>query len=164
MPRTYRGEIRIDAEPSRVFEHFTNAEALARWMGDTAVVDPRPGGEFTLDINGGPVVGRYVEVEFPRRVVITWGRQGSAGFPPGSSVLSVTLIPDGDGTVVRVVHSGLPSTESDQHRVGWQHYLPRLATAAVGGDPGVDPWSLALPAEAIPRSDGDCIARGAATT
>jgi hypothetical protein len=25
------------------------------------------------------------------------------------------------------------------HEVGWRHYLPRLATAAEGRDPGPDP-------------------------
>jgi uncharacterized protein YndB with AHSA1/START domain len=152
MRETYRGRIRIEAAPSRVFEFFTDAASLARWMGDSAVVDPRPGGEFTLHINGGPIAGRYVVVDPPNRVVITWGRSGSEDFPPGASTLAVSLIPDGAGTVVEVEHSGLPATESRQHALGWQHYLPRLATAAAGSDPGPDPWAKDLPPAAVPRS------------
>jgi hypothetical protein len=39
------------------------------------------------------------------------------------------------------MHRGLPRTAAaDSHARGWDHYLPRLATAASGTDPGVDPW------------------------
>jgi uncharacterized protein YndB with AHSA1/START domain len=155
MGETYRGRIRIEAAPSRVFEFFTDASSLARWMGDSAVVDPRPGGEFTLHINGGPIAGRYVVVDPPSRVVITWGRSGDGDFPPGSSALSVNLIPDGTGTVVEIEHSGLPVAESRQHAVGWQHYLPRLAAAAAGFEPGPDPWARQLPPDAVPGSQCD---------
>ncbi len=40
------------------FEHFTRPEALLLWMGEHAVLDPEPGGEFTVDIRGVPVRGR----------------------------------------------------------------------------------------------------------
>lgn len=39
----YRGSIHIAAEPHAVFEYFVNPGALIRWMGDEAVLDPRPG-------------------------------------------------------------------------------------------------------------------------
>ena len=32
----YRDSIHIAAEPEAVFDYFTNATALARWMGDRA--------------------------------------------------------------------------------------------------------------------------------
>jgi hypothetical protein len=52
----------------------------------------------------------------------------------------VTFTPDGDGTVVRLVHTGLPSRESaEAHGHGWDDYMPRLAIAAAGGDAGEDP-------------------------
>lgn len=62
-----------------MFEYFTRPEAIVRWMGDYAVLDPRSGGEFTLDINGVPVRGRYVEVDPPQRLVISWGTPGRRG-------------------------------------------------------------------------------------
>ena len=52
----------------------------------------------------------------------------------------VTLVPDGDHTIVRLVHSRLPSDSANGHAAGWDHYLPRLVLAAAGGDPGADPW------------------------
>jgi hypothetical protein len=36
---------------------------------------------------------------------------------------------------------GLPNEElARNHGEGWDNYLPRLAVAAAGGDPGRDPW------------------------
>jgi uncharacterized protein YndB with AHSA1/START domain len=133
--------VHIAARPEQVFEYFTRAEAIVRWMGDYAVLDPRPDGEFTLDINGVPVRGRYLEVEAPARLVISWGHAGSERLPPGSSTVEVTLTPEGDGTTVRVEHRDLPELEAPQHALGWPHFLDRLVVAGAGGDPGPDPWA-----------------------
>ena len=51
------------------------------WMGVAALLDPRPGGTFRVDANGRDVViGEYVEVEPPHRVVFTWGFEGTEPF------------------------------------------------------------------------------------
>jgi uncharacterized protein YndB with AHSA1/START domain len=73
----FEGSIFIDAPPEEVFRYFTEAEALASWLGDSAVVEPQPGGRFVLHFDDRVVEGRYLTVEFPRRVVVTWGRHGS---------------------------------------------------------------------------------------
>jgi uncharacterized protein YndB with AHSA1/START domain len=145
MPEPFEHEVFVAAEPERVFAHFTDARALVRWMGDYAVVDPRPGGEFMVDINGVPVRGRFLEIDPPRRLVVSWGHAGSELLPPGSSSVEVTFEPAGDGTNVRVVHRGLPEFEATAHALGWPHFLARLALAGAGGDPGPDPWLAAPP-------------------
>jgi hypothetical protein len=38
-----------------------------------------------------------------------------------------------------LTHGSLPDEELPQQRMGWTHYLPRLAVAAAGGNPGEDP-------------------------
>jgi len=103
-------------------------------MGERAVLDPRPGGEFTLFFGSNAVRGRYLELDRPRRLVISWGRGGSAEFPPEASTLEVTLEPEGDGTRVSIVHSGLPEPEAPKHAAGWRSYLVRLAAVAPGGE------------------------------
>lgn len=128
----YRDSIHIDAEPELVFEYFTKPDALVRWMGDRAIVDPQPGGEFTLYFDDKCVEGRYVEVDPPRRLVIAWGRRGSATFPPSVSRLEVTLVPEAGGTRVEIAHYGLPESEAQRHALGWAHYLGRLRAVAAG--------------------------------
>lgn len=141
----YTASVHIAAEPEHVFEYFTRAESIVRWMGDYALLDPRPGGEFTLDINGVPVRGRYIEVEAPRRLLISWGHAGSESLPPGASTLEVTLEPDRGGTMVRIEHRDLPELEERAHAMGWPHFLERLIAAAAGGDPEPDPWASSPP-------------------
>jgi uncharacterized protein YndB with AHSA1/START domain len=142
----YTTSVHVRADPERVFDYFTKPEAILRWMGDYAVLDPVPGGQFTLDINGVPVRGRYLEVDRPRRLLVSWGHAGSGRLPPGASTVEVTLTPSDGGTTVTIVHAGLPVPEANQHRRGWDHFLARLILAAGGGDPGPDPWATTPPA------------------
>jgi uncharacterized protein YndB with AHSA1/START domain len=142
----YTTRVHIRADPERVFDYFTKPQAILRWMGDYAVLDPVPGGRFTLDINGVPVRGRYLEVDRPRRLLLSWGHAGSDRLPPGASTVEVTLTPSDGGTTVTIVHAELPAPEARQHHLGWSHFLARLVIAAGGGDPGPDPWAAAPPA------------------
>ena len=85
--------------------------------------------------------GEYVLIEPPQRVVFTFGWEGEGHpIPPGSSTVEVTLMPDGDGTVVRQVHRDLPADALADHAQGWEHYLSRLVQA-VTGSAAPDPWS-----------------------
>lgn len=148
MPgESYTASVHIAAPPERVFDYFTRPQALVRWMGRRAKLDPWPGGEFRLDFKEVRVRGRYVEVERPKRLLITWGHEGSDLLPPGASTLEVTLSPEASGTTVRIVHRDLPGREIGRHIMGWQHFLERLVTAASGGDPGPDPWLISPPPE-----------------
>jgi hypothetical protein len=73
------------------------------------------------------VLGEYVVVD-PLPLIFTWGWEDSSELPPGSSTVEITLIPDGDGTLIRLRHTGLPSEESRAlHAAGWSHYLERLS-------------------------------------
>jgi uncharacterized protein YndB with AHSA1/START domain len=131
--------VHIAARPERVFAYFTEAEAIVRWMGEYALLDPTAGGEFTLDIRGVPVRGRYLELEPPRRLVISWGYAGSDRLPPGASTVEVRLSPESGGTRVDLEHRDLPADEVRAHTSGWTHYLTRLSVAAADGNPGADP-------------------------
>ena len=139
---TVEKEVRIAASPETVYAFFTDPEKMARWMGIEITLDPVPGGIFRVDVTGvNKASGHYVELKSYTRVVFTWGWEGDAMIPPGSTTVEIDLIPDGDGTLLRLVHKDLPTTESrERHSEGWDHYTTRLATAATGGDPGPDPW------------------------
>jgi uncharacterized protein YndB with AHSA1/START domain len=142
----HTASVHIATDPERVFDYFTKPTAILRWMGDYAVLDPHPGGQCTLDSNGVPVRGRYLAVDRPHRLLLSWGHAGSDRLPPGASTVEITFAPDDGGTIVTVVHSGLPAADAEQHRLGWAHFLDRLLITAPGGDPGPDPWAAAPPA------------------
>ncbi|MGH2521923.1 MAG: SRPBCC family protein [Anaerolineales bacterium] len=138
-------EVRIAARPETIFPFFTDPAKMTRWKGIQATLDPRPGGTYRVNINGRDVArGEYVEIVPYSRIVFTWGWEGEASpVPPGASTVEISLIPDGDGTVVRLRHFGLPREQHPIHLEGWDHFLPRLALAAAGRDPDPDPWVMA---------------------
>jgi uncharacterized protein YndB with AHSA1/START domain len=113
----------IDAEPDEIFEYFLRADAIVEWMGERASLDPRPGGEFSVDVQGTAVRGRYIEIEPPRRLLISWGFEGSRSLPPGASTVEVRLTAEDGGTRVEIVHRGLPAPEAVEHGTGWRYYL-----------------------------------------
>jgi uncharacterized protein YndB with AHSA1/START domain len=129
----------IEAPPERVYEYFVSPDAIVRWMGDAAVLEPEPGGRFELDVQGAPVRGRYVELDPPHRLVISWGYAESPRLPPGASTVEVRLLAEGPGTRVELEHRDLPAAETPGHVRGWDHYLARLRAAGAGRDPGPDP-------------------------
>jgi uncharacterized protein YndB with AHSA1/START domain len=137
-------ELAIAARPETVFAFFTDPVKMTRWMGSMAELDPRPNGIFRVAVRPGSTGrGEYLEVEPFRRVVFTWGWE-EPGLPiaPGASTVEILLLPDGDQTLLRLIHRDLPEAVRDSHREGWDYYLARLVIAAAGGDPGVDTFSM----------------------
>lgn len=136
-------EVRIEARPETIFGFFTDPAKIVLWKGIDANLDAQPGGIFRVALNGRDVArGEYIEVVPFKRVVFTWGWEGEdQAVPPGSSTVEITLTPDGNGTIVRLRHLGLSVEQMEVHAMGWEHYLPRLAEAAAGRDPGPDPWA-----------------------
>jgi uncharacterized protein YndB with AHSA1/START domain len=138
-------ELAIAARPETVWEFLVDPEKATRWMGMNARIDPRPGGEYRVDVCPGESAGgEFVELDPPHRLVWTWGwDEGSTSdVPIGSTRVEVELVPDGEGTLLRFSHTGLPNADAAKSHVhGWDHYLPRLTLAAGGSDPGPDPWA-----------------------
>ena len=138
-------ELAIDAAPEAVWEFLVDPEKATRWMGEKATFEPRPGGLYRVEvIPGNTAVGEFVELDPPHRLVFSWGWEPGGQdnrVAPGSSTVEIELVPSGAGTLVRLTHRGLPGPEAAaSHAQGWDHYLPRLATAAEGADPGPDAW------------------------
>jgi uncharacterized protein YndB with AHSA1/START domain len=132
--------LRVAAPPRAVFRYLTESALWARWQGESADLDPTPGGRFVVRMAEGQVVeGEFVVVETDRRVVVTWGWQGHPRMPPGTSAVEFELLADGEGTIIRLTHRGLPPEDVPIHRAGWDVFLPRLEAAAKGVNPGPNP-------------------------
>lgn len=135
----YTQDVRIDADPDVVFDFLVDGDQMVKWMGIEAKLDPVPGGQFRVDVNGNDfAAGQFLEVDRPRRVLFTWGWEGSEAMPPGSSEIEINLVPEDGGTRLSFEHRLVPADQVAPHTQGWNHYLPRLAIAAAGGDPGTD--------------------------
>lgn len=134
-------EVRIKAKPETIFQLLTDPKKYHKWKGNRAEIDPRPGGIYRVIFNERDVAkGEYVEVVPNKRVVFTWGWEAADNpIRPGSSRVEIDLIPQGSETLVKLRHTGLPEPAMAPHKEGWTMYLNRLAVAATGGDPGLDP-------------------------
>jgi uncharacterized protein YndB with AHSA1/START domain len=133
-------EIMVDATPETIWPFLTEAERWVEWEGTEAELDPRPGGIYRVLVRGEfQSAGEFVEVVPMEKVAFTfgWTEKGNP-LPPGSSTVEITLHPEGDKTLVRMVHKGLPDEAVEPHSHGWTHYLTRLSVRAGGGDPGPD--------------------------
>lgn len=141
-----RREIAIEATPETIWEFLVDPDKATRWMGKAASLDPRPGGEYRIEVlSGNFAAGEFVELDPPHRLVWTWGWEtgddAMRAVPSGSTTVEVELVPEGEGTLLRFTHSGLPDADAAQrHAHGWDHYLERLAILARGEDPGRDTW------------------------
>jgi uncharacterized protein YndB with AHSA1/START domain len=140
-------EVRIAAAPTDVFPYFTDPEKLVAWKAATVQLDARTGGRFRMDVTGrGDVAeGEYLDIDPPHRISFSWHWENeqpdSHQTAPAPSVVEVTLTPDGDGTLLRLVHRGIHGPNRDASAAGWAHYLARLVIAATGHEPGPDPWA-----------------------
>src|SRR5947208_12530796 len=136
----FEKSVLVPLNADETFALITQPDRLRRWQVVTARVDLRDGGDYRWTvIPGNSAAGTFTEVEPGRRVVFTWGWEGSADLP--LSTVTITLEPAAGGTTVHLTHEGLTSEQEASHAEGWTHYLGRLVTAATAGDAGPDEWA-----------------------
>jgi uncharacterized protein YndB with AHSA1/START domain len=132
-------EQRISAPPSTVYRYLTESDRWKLWQGVDASLEARVGGIFSILMgNGMNARGQFVELVPDERVVFTWGWVDRPGIPPGSTTVEITLNADGEGTLLVLTHRSVTDEETPMQKVGWSHYLPRLALVAAGREPGPD--------------------------
>jgi len=94
-----------------------------------AEVDLRPGGRFavafrTPDGEEHDVAGIYREIVADQKLVFTWAW---ASTPERESLVTVTIEPDGAGSILTLHHAHFfDATARDNHEGGWTHTLDRL--------------------------------------
>ncbi len=147
--------VHVPAAPADVFSYLTNPADYVRWMGSEASLDPVPGGVYRVAMpDGFAAAGEFRRVEPPHLAAFTWGfaddgaasrtkggeASSASAMPAGSTLVTIMLDDEDGGTRLTLRHENLPSEELRAgHEVAWNTYLPRLAVAAAGGDPGPDP-------------------------
>ena len=139
---TIEREIHVAASPDIVFEVVSSPEHLREWWPDDATIDARPGGVGELrwrqhGSDGAMAVPlTVVDVQPPRLFSFRWCYDADLTPDPTNSLLvTLELVPAGDGTLVRLSESGwrelgweaavLEAAYQD-HVSGWNHYVPRL--------------------------------------
>jgi uncharacterized protein YndB with AHSA1/START domain len=112
---------------------LTDSERLAHWYGEVEG-ELRGGGEFRANVHasGWEGTGRVQACEPPRRFVVV-SRDPDE---PHEDSTEVTLIGDGDHTILVVEQSGLPLDILWAYGAGLQIHVEDLAAYIVGRDRG----------------------------
>ncbi|WP_050627067.1 SRPBCC family protein [Bradyrhizobium viridifuturi] len=136
-------EMQIAAPPATVFAFLTDPQKIVSWMGLEAETELHPGGLYLLKGVSGDMSraarGAFREVVPVHRLAYSFGWEGGAEVPPGSSLIEIDLTEQNNGTLLRMTHSGLPNeAQCASHAKGWAHYLGRLARVAGGQAVGPD--------------------------
>jgi uncharacterized protein (TIGR03086 family) len=143
----------LPVSADEAFALITQPDRLRRWLAVSARVDLRAGGEFRWTLTPMAVAaGTVTEVEPGRRIVLGFGWEQSA--ESRTDTVTITIEPAVGGTLVRLVHDGLPEDSAEGVLEGWTHFFERLERAAVTGDAGPDEWAAA-PAELTPLTSAN---------
>jgi len=123
LRRTFR------ASRPRVFRAWITPVALEHWLrprGMSMIVrslDARVGGSFCFELeNGSSIVGTYLQIVPPEKLVFTWSGRGR-------TVVTLDFLDQGSVTEVVLTHEGL-NTEAMRTLVGtgWPSMLDALAS------------------------------------
>lgn len=130
-------EIVVKAPPAKVFPYLTDPDLMVQWLGSETSMSPVVGGELRIRCQGHPGVGEFTEIVTNEKVIFTFGwDEPGHPIPPGSTEVEISLTPEGEDTLVRLTHRGLPEDAVADHTNGWGFYLDRLEKVMSGIDPG----------------------------
>lgn len=122
-------EIVIDAPPSSVWRHLTDATRIAGWLMPNDF-EAKVGRPFTMDCNQQGKIDCVVKEVVPeKRLVYSF----QSNVTRVETIVTITLTAEGKGTRVKLVHTGWDALPpSDRGDViggfdqGWVEHLERL--------------------------------------
>jgi len=123
----------FEASRARVFRAWITPKALEQWLRPRGLrvtvrsLDARVGGSFRFELeNGGSIVGTYLEIAPPEKLVFTW----SAGAAPGKeTVVTLDLLEQGAVTELILTHEHLATPERYAVATGgWSSLFDALAS------------------------------------
>lgn len=138
----------IPAPPARIFRALTVASELEQWLFSDVETDPRKGGNYKMRWRSAKDksrdhdrFGRYLEIVSDRKVVFEWKGDPAQSLGMGdiqNTIVTITLTPERNGTLVKLVHSGWPTDPNGQdwagkHHGGWSFYLENLSNYLTSG-------------------------------
>jgi len=114
--KTFKKIFRINAEPSDIYSALTNPLTIELWSGYRAEMSTEPDSEFSLW--GGDITGRNLEFIQDRKVIQEW----YFGDQAEKSIVTISISPDGENSLVTVEHTNIPDAEFTQIAEGWREF------------------------------------------
>ena len=124
----------IAASPEAVFDAWLDPGSARLWLFATesgamerCEIDPRVGGRFAIVERRGETLaehfGEYVELDRPNRLAFDFW----TSFSDERTRITVTVAPDGDGSLLTLRHEGVWADWEEKTRQGWTMILDGLA-------------------------------------
>jgi uncharacterized protein YndB with AHSA1/START domain len=119
---------RYDAAPAEVWDALTEPASIARWLGVSAAVELRDGGEFAIDVPGEErTEGRVRALEPGRLLELDWRRDGE-----DPSVVRFEVTRDGGVTVLVLEHRLVEEPLGMSYLARWTRALERFPARTAG--------------------------------
>jgi len=124
----------LNASAERVFDAWLEPETVVKWLFKTPTgriehvsIDARVGGSFLItrrDSEDVEHVGRYLEIERPRRLVFTFA---VPKFSTVATRVAIDIVPLASGCELTLTHEGVLPEWSERTQSGWGMLLEGLA-------------------------------------
>ncbi|MFG2526655.1 SRPBCC family protein [Streptomyces sp. NPDC048516] len=127
---TLRMERRLAHPPAKVWSAITDPAHLGRWFPSEVTVELRPGGAMTFHmpgVTGIAMTGTVTDSEEPRLFAFTWG----------ADHLRWEITPDGDGSLLTLVHTFGDRFGGASFASGWHLCLTALSQLLDGAPTAV---------------------------
>ncbi|UCC92505.1 MAG: SRPBCC domain-containing protein [Thermoplasmata archaeon] len=120
---TIEQEVELPGTPKEVYEAYIDSIKHAEFTCYSADIERFEGGKMSA--GGDYITGTIEELVPEARIVQTWH---ASDFPEGhDSRLELNMEPTEHGTLLRMVHSGVPATMEREIAEGWhRHYWEPL--------------------------------------
>jgi len=119
---------RFSRSQEEVWEYLTKPELLELWLAKTNF-RPQVGHRFHLHGKDGCHIDcEVVEVKPFTRLSYSWRTTSAKDHKPFDSMVVWTLLPDADGTELRLLHSGFVTAEDQAgHNAGWTTIVNKMS-------------------------------------
>ena len=119
----FKFERMIPAAPREVYDGWLDPSVPGNpWnVADKLLLDAKVDGFFYWTMKGTAHYGRFIAVEPGSRIQHTWMSRNTLG---EESTVTVTFEERKEGTLMTLIHSGLPDHEKARsHQKGWELFL-----------------------------------------
>ena len=130
---TAEATLMVAAPPERVFDAWIDGSTMSKFMcpipggSAKATSSGAVGGALSVEMiapDGTSIAhtGTYSTVDRPRTLAFSWNSPYTH-----DSIVTLTFVLQGEGTEVRLVHTGLAdAAQADNHSGGWMAMLQQL--------------------------------------
>ena len=117
----------IPASPDEVFDAWLDPKIPGTPFHEheKLIVNPMVDGLWYWLVHGEPHYGRFTEFRRPGRIRHTWMSRNTLG---EETMVTVTFLKKGEGTLMTLVHSGFPNNaKARAHQGAWNFILGNFA-------------------------------------